>query len=202
MENIKSLPPTDRPREKLQTLGSHALSDAELLAIVLGSGNRGLPVSQVCDELLKTISLNDLPGADSKTLCQIKGIGEAKALVLLAIVELAKRLHNQPLTVLADDEAVAAQVSPILAASGELNYLLVLMTTNRELLAICELGSVLPDLPRTLRLAAEAGAKRIQLVRNGWLQLSRLEFEFQRNLELASGVLGVVAHNLLGINNN
>jgi len=200
MENIKHLLPVDRPREKLQLQGPQALSDAELLAIVFGSGNRGLPVSQVCDELLNTIPLKDIPGAEVKTLCQTKGIGPAKALVLLAIVEISRRLHVPPLLRLPDHEALAAHVRPILAASNGLSYLLVLMTADRELLAICELGSVLPDLQRTLRLAAEAGAKRIQLVRNGWLQFSRLEYQLQRNLELACGALGIVAYEFLAIN--
>jgi DNA repair protein RadC len=200
MENIKHLLPVDRPREKLQIQGPQALSDAELLAIVFGSGNRGLPVSQVCDELLNAIQLKDIPDAEVKTLCQTKGIGPAKALVLLAIVEISRRLYVPPLLRLPDHEAVAAHLRPILEAGDGLSYLLVLLTADRELLAICELGSVLPDLNRTVRLATEAGAKRIQLACNGWLQFSRLEYQFQRNLELACGALGIVAYESLAIN--
>jgi DNA repair protein RadC len=200
MENIKTLPSTERPREKLQLLGPQALSDAELLAILFGKGNRNLPVSKICNDLLDQLSLKDLPEADVKQLCATKGIGEAKALTLLAVVEIAKRLTSLPLLRLADHEAVAAHVRPILAASDGLSYLLLLMTADRELLAICELGGVLPDLPRVLRLATESGAKRVQLVRNGWLQFSRLEYEFMRNLELACGTLGIIAYDMLAVN--
>lgn len=199
MENIKYLVPADRPREKLQLQGPRALSDAELLAIVFGSGNRGLPVSQVCDELLNAIQLKDIPDAEMKTLCQTKGIGPAKALVLLAIAEIGRRLYIPPLLRLPDHQNIADHVRPILAASDGLCYLLILMTADRELLATCDLGSVLPDLQRALRLATDAAAKRIQLVRNGWLQFSRLEYQFQRNLELACGALGVVVYESLAI---
>jgi DNA repair protein RadC len=200
MENIKHLPPMERPREKLQLLGPRALSDAELLAILFGKGNRNLPVSKICDDLLEQITLKDLPEADVRQLCTTRGIGEAKALTLLAVVEISKRLTNTPLLRLADHDAIAAHVRPMLCAADGLSYLLVLMTADRELLAICELGSVLPDLPRALRLATESGAKRVQLVRNGWLRFSRLEYEFARNLELACGAVGIVVYEMLAIN--
>lgn len=200
MENIKTLALVERPREKLLLLGPQALSDAELLAILFGKGNRNLPVSKICNDLLDQTSLKDLPEADVKQLCATKGIGEAKALTLLAVVEIAKRLTSTPLLRLSDDEAVAAHVRPILAASDGLSYQLLLMTTDRELLAICELGSVLPDLPRALRLATESGAKRVRLVRNGWLHFSRLEYQFTRNLELGCGALGIVVYDTLAVN--
>lgn len=200
MENIKTLPLMERPREKLQLLGPQALSDAELLAILFGKGNRNLPVSKICDDLLAQISLKELPESDLKQLCETKGIGEAKALTLLAVVEIAKRLTSVPLLRLANHEAVAAYVRPILANSDGLSYLLLVMTADRELLAICEFGSVLPDLPRALRLATESGAKRIQLVRNGWLQFSRTEYQFMRNLEPACSAMGIIAYEMLAIN--
>lgn len=197
MENIKNLPPVERPREKLQLLGPQALSDAELLAILFGKGNGNLPVSKICDDLLEQLSLKDLPEADVKQLCATKGIGQAKALTLLAVVEIARRLTSVPLLRLADHEAVAAYVLPILKNSDGLSYLLLLMTAERELLAVCELGSVLPDLPRALRLATESGAKRVQLVRNGWLQFSPLECQFQGNLELVCGLVGIMVYDML-----
>lgn len=197
MEKIKDLPHMERPREKLQTQGAEVLSDAELLAIVFGSGTKGIPVLQLCDELLVHTPLRDLPDADVKQLSQTKGIGEAKALVLMAIVELSKRLHTEPLLRLADDAAVAEHVRPILNHSDGLSYLLLMMTADRELLAICELGSLLPDLPRIIRLATEAGAKHVQLVRNGWPQVGRLEHQFMGNLELACGTLGIIVHDFL-----
>ena len=197
MNKIKEMSPMERPREKLMIYGAEILSDAELLAIVFGSGNRNLPVLAVCQQLLKNIKLSDIADAGCSHLRQTKGIGQAKALTLLAIVELGKRLHQQPLICLADDLAVTEQVRPVLEASDGLCYLLVLMTAERGLLAICELGSVLPDLPRTLSLINDAGAKCIQLSRNGWPRLCRLETNFQRNLELACGSLNIIVHDFL-----
>jgi DNA repair protein RadC len=200
MENIKYLPPMERPREKLQLLGPQALSDAELLAILFGKGNRNLPVSKICDDLLAQVTLKDLPEADVRRLCATKGIGEAKALTLLAVVEISKRLTNTPLLRLADHEAVAAHVRPMLRAADGPSILFVLMTADRELLAIGELGSVWPDLPRALRLATESGAKRVQPVRNGRLRFTGLEYEFMRDLELACGAVGIIAYEMLAVN--
>jgi len=91
--NINQWAEEDRPREKLMTLGAEALSNAELLAILIGSGS----TKETAVELMKRIlvdchnNLNTLGKMSIQDLCQYNGIGEAKAITILAACELGKR---------------------------------------------------------------------------------------------------------------
>jgi DNA repair protein RadC len=89
---MRQLPTQERPRERLLHHGSAALSDAELLAILLRTGRPGVPVMQVARELLRERGgLQGLPGLTFTTLRR-RGIGAAKAASVLAAVELGCRL--------------------------------------------------------------------------------------------------------------
>lgn len=91
--NIKSWAEEDRPREKLIEKGRHSLSEAELIAILIGSGSR----SETAVELSKRIlfaaenNLNELSKLGVKELLKFKGIGEAKAVSIVAALELGRR---------------------------------------------------------------------------------------------------------------
>lgn len=90
--SIKQWPKSERPREKLLARGAQALSDAELLALFLGTGSRGKTAVDLARDLLEEFgSLGELLSANLKQLCQIKGLGPAKSSQLLAILELARR---------------------------------------------------------------------------------------------------------------
>ncbi len=80
-----------RPRERLWRQGAAALSDAELLAIVLNTGRPGAPVLVVAAELLKAFSGRSLGNASPTELCEIPGVGPAKAARLSAAIELGRR---------------------------------------------------------------------------------------------------------------
>jgi len=89
---IRDLPKVDRPRERLQRKGPGALSNSELLAIMLGSGMQGKNVIEVAEHLLRKFGAKGLFEASLYDLRQIPGIGEVKATQLIASFELAKRL--------------------------------------------------------------------------------------------------------------
>lgn len=93
ISSIRSWAEEDRPREKLILKGSAALSDAELLAILIGSGTRGESAVDVCKTILKNTgnNLNELGKLSVSDLKKYKGIGEAKAITIVAALELAKR---------------------------------------------------------------------------------------------------------------
>ncbi len=77
---IKELPPDGRPREKLKALGAGALSDAELLAIILRMGTHGESVIDLSNRLLVTYGgLVGLSRVSFAELCDVHGLGEAKA---------------------------------------------------------------------------------------------------------------------------
>src|SRR5438105_1178878 len=90
-ELIADLPIDERPRERLQKHGAHTLSDAELLAILLGSGLRGKNAIQLARELL-TDGIGSLAALDAECIAKSAGVGPAKATRIVAAFELARRL--------------------------------------------------------------------------------------------------------------
>ena len=101
MQRIKDWPQEERPREKLLQAGAEALSDAELLALVLRTGDAASGHSAVdqARQLLARFGSLRRPGPAPATaeLCQTKGIGPAKAAELLAVFELARRFAARTL---------------------------------------------------------------------------------------------------------
>ena len=83
----------DRPREKLMRLGASALSDAELLAILVGSGSTKEDALTLMKRILADCNnnLNTLGKMTLRQLCEYNGVGEAKAITILAACELGKR---------------------------------------------------------------------------------------------------------------
>jgi DNA repair protein RadC len=94
---IKSWSPEDRPREKLLLKGKQALSDAELIAILFGSGTTTLSAVDLAKMLLQMAnnSLDELARLSAKDLMKIKGIGEVKALTIMASLELGRRRKDR-----------------------------------------------------------------------------------------------------------
>jgi DNA repair protein RadC len=96
---IKEWPEDERPRERLMKLGADALSEAQLLAIVLATGeaSSGQSALDLAMYLVRTFDgLRALDAASIAELCQIKGIGPAKATTIKAALELGKRLSGEP----------------------------------------------------------------------------------------------------------
>jgi DNA repair protein RadC len=94
---IKDLPTDARPREKLLTRGPQALSDVELLAILLRTGMTGKNVFQLSEELLGPDGIAGLLNATGHSLKGVKGLGPAKQAELLAVFEMARRALSQRL---------------------------------------------------------------------------------------------------------
>lgn len=90
---IKSWSPEDRPREKLILKGKSALSDAELLAILLGSGTKTMSAVDLGKKVLRNAgnNLHQLARLTIKDLVKLKGVGEAKAVTIVAALELGRR---------------------------------------------------------------------------------------------------------------
>jgi DNA repair protein RadC len=90
---ITSWAEDDRPREKLMLKGKNALSDAELIAILIGSGNKNESAVDLSKRILKDTenNLNALGKLNINQLMQYKGIGEAKAIAIIAALELGRR---------------------------------------------------------------------------------------------------------------
>lgn len=94
--SVLSLPEAERPRERLMQRGAETLSAAELIAIILGSGTKTAPVLQLAQQIVAHFGcLNKLAEATVEELCQIKGIGRAKAVQLRAAFNLGLRVSRQ-----------------------------------------------------------------------------------------------------------
>ncbi|HPC82300.1 MAG TPA: DNA repair protein RadC [Thermoanaerobaculaceae bacterium] len=118
---IADLPREQRPREKLLAHGPSALSDAELVAVLLGTGTRGEPVVELAERwLAEAGGLGRLAALDLKEVLRRKGVGPAKGCVLAAALELGRRLARQRMhgvTLLDRPELVADWLAP--AYGGE-----------------------------------------------------------------------------------
>ncbi len=95
--SIKDLSEEDRPREKLLNKGRRSLTDAELLAILIGSGNRSETAVQLCQRILSDLKndLNKLGKLEVSELMKYKGIGEAKAISIIAALEIGRRRKSE-----------------------------------------------------------------------------------------------------------
>ncbi len=91
-EDMKDLLEEERPREKLEKRGPDALSDPELLAIVLRVGSKGNDVLSLSRQILRSLNLKDLSGASLNQLMKFPGVKKAKACQVIACFELARRL--------------------------------------------------------------------------------------------------------------
>lgn len=94
---IKAWAEADRPREKLLEQGRRALTDAELMAILIGSGSRNESAVDLCRRILNDTGhdLNVLSRLSVAELCQYRGIGPAKAVAIVAALELGRRRKEQ-----------------------------------------------------------------------------------------------------------
>lgn len=114
----------DRPREKFLLKGKTALSDSELLAILIGSGSRNESAVQLCQRILQASNnnLNQLGKLSIAQLTAFKGIGEAKAIAIAAALELGKRRRLEEQLVIpkiSSSKAVFELMQPIM---GDLPY--------------------------------------------------------------------------------
>lgn len=98
MGSIKQWAEDDRPREKMLLKGKAALSNAELLAIILGSGNREETAVGLAKRIFRSVenSWTRLARLSSSDLAKFKGIGPAKAISILTVMEIARRLEGFP----------------------------------------------------------------------------------------------------------
>lgn len=96
---IRELPTEERPREKLISLGSSVVSNAELLAILIGTGTKDRSALDLAAALLaaEEDGLGNLAGSTPEEICRISGMGIAKACRIIAAFELGRRLATRPL---------------------------------------------------------------------------------------------------------
>jgi DNA repair protein RadC len=145
---IADLEATERPRERLASLGPQALSNAELLAILLRVGVQGENAVQVGQRLLKDFKgLSGLQRAPFQELCSQRGLGEAKAAQIKAAIELGRRLaveSPEERPSINSPADAAALVSYEMSALEQEHLRVILLDTRNRVLEVAEVykGSV------------------------------------------------------------
>lgn len=135
---IRDWPEGERPREKLLARGAGALSDAELLAIFLRTGTRGLSAVDLARELLAQFGgLGGLLAAERQAFCTGRGLGNAKYVQLQAVVELARRHLGETLErdhVFTSPSAVSDYLQASLARRKQEVFLVLFLDTRHRLI--------------------------------------------------------------------
>ncbi|NPA53027.1 MAG: JAB domain-containing protein [Aquificae bacterium] len=195
---IKDLPQELMPREKALKYGIESLSDNELLALSIGQGIKGLNVLGLADKILNKKNIKDLKEIRLEDLLSIKGIGKAKALQILAIFEIVKRVEKEEDKVVFNNpEDVYLFVKDL---SKERKEKLIGIYTNtmnqylgKETIAVGSLN-VLNALPRDIFFPAiNLNAYGIILVHNhpnGKPEPSKEDIDFTNNIKQLSLNLG------------
>ncbi|NJN85053.1 MAG: DNA repair protein RadC [Leptolyngbyaceae cyanobacterium SL_7_1] len=219
---VADLPTTERPRERLLAHGVSHLSTAELLALLLGTGQGQGKLSAVGlgQLILKTLGegqrdpLGVLPTITAQELMQIPGIGIAKASTILAAIELGKRvLSSRSERLVIDDPAIAASIlSGDLMWQSQERFAVLLLDIKHQLLSsqVISIGTATETLahPRDIfREAIRHGAVRLIVAHNhpsGNVEPSANDIELTRQLLAAAQLLGIplLDHLILGNGNH
>lgn len=140
---LKDIPAAARPREKLLALGPAALADAELVALLLRTGLRGVSVLQLAQQLLDAFGgLGGLLHASASDLKRIKGLGPAKRAEITAVMELARRSLAQELaerTVLTSPQQVKDFLQLKLAHLGHEVFAVLFLNAQHQLVELEEM---------------------------------------------------------------
>jgi len=200
---MKDLPAEVRPRERLLSDGPGALSSAELVAVLLGTGSRMRTALEVAGDLLAHYdTLDRLAGASPSELCRVPGVGQVKALHLLAAFELGRRLTSLPPRrrhVIHRPADAALLVMESLRRSDTERFVVLLLNTRHELLSKIEVthGGLAssPVHPRELfKAAVRESAAAVILVHNhpsGDPTPSRADVAMTARLCRAADVMGI-----------
>jgi DNA repair protein RadC len=172
---ISDLASSERPRERLAALGAEALSNAELIAILLRSGVEGMNVLQLAQKILLDLGgLTGLHRTPYEDLCHVHGVGPAKAAQLNAAIELGRRLSVADLEdkpIIHTPEDAAAFVQYEMGAFEEEHLRTILLDTRNRVIKMAELykGSLNTSVIRVgevFRDAIRANAASIIVVHN------------------------------------
>lgn len=202
--SIKNWNEDDRPREKLLLKGRMALSDAELIAILIRSGSRNESAVALSKKILKAANnnLNELGKFSINDLEQFKGIGEAKAISIIAAMELGRRRRLSEVVErkqISSSRSVFEYFQPII---GELPHeefwILYLNNSNRiiksDQLSKGGITGTLVDVRLVYKEALQVGAVSIILAHNhpsGTLKPSQSDIQLTKKLKLAGDNLDI-----------
>ncbi len=212
--SIKNWADDDRPREKLMLKGKTSLSDAELIAILIGSGNTEESAVELSRRILHANNDNlvDLSRMSLHELIKFKGIGEAKAISIIAALELGKRRRSaearERKTITSSNDAF----EQMYATTADLNYekfWVMLLDQANKVIRIVEVSEggitgTIADPKKIFKVALEGNACNIILCHNhpsGQLKPSEADIKITEKLKRSGEIIDikVLDHLIIGI---
>jgi DNA repair protein RadC len=202
--SIKNWSEDDQPREKLMLKGKQVLSDAELVAILIGSGSRSESAVQLSQRILASVdnNLNALGKLSLKQLTEFKGIGEAKAISIVAATELGRRRRAEEtveLKKITSSKAVFDIMQPIIGELAHEEFWVLFLNNSNKVIYKSQIskggitGTVV-DVRMVFKMALEQNAVAIILSHNhpsGKLEASDADKTLTKQLKLAGQQLTI-----------
>ncbi len=194
----------DRPREKLLAQGRQALSDAELIAILIGSGSRDESAVSLSQRILDSVgkNLNDLGKRSIAELMKFKGIGEAKAITIAAALELGRRrtaadLPDRP-EIRGSKDAHQILAPLLIDLPHEESWVLFLSKKNKVIgktrLSVGGTDATIMDAKIVFRKALEGMAAAIIVAHNhpsGTLRPSQADIDLTKKMKAVGEAIGL-----------
>ncbi|PJJ10859.1 DNA repair protein RadC [Flavobacterium sp. 1] len=194
----------DKPREKLMLKGKSVLSDAELIAILIGSGSRNESAVDLSKRILASVNhnLNALGKLSISQLMNFKGIGEAKAISIIAAMELGRRRRSEDaveLKKITSSKAVFEVMQPIIGELPHEEFWVLFLNNSNKILFKSQLskGSMtgtMVDVRIVFKIAFEQNATAIILAHNhpsGKLQASDADIQITKKIKNAGQQLDI-----------
>ncbi|WP_138434840.1 RadC family protein [Winogradskyella algicola] len=202
--SIKNWSQDDQPREKLRDKGKSVLSDAELVAILIGSGSREESAVDLCKRILASVdnNLNALGKLSIKQLMEFKGIGEAKAITIAAAMELGRRRRLEDavqLDKITSSRSVFDLMQPIIGELPHEEFWILYLNNSNKVIQKNQLSKggitgTLVDVRLVLKSALEVGATALILCHNhpsGTLKPSQADKDVTHKLKTAAQSLDI-----------
>ena len=212
---MNNIPLEDRPRERLFNVGEDALSDSELLAIILGSGTTKVSAVALAQNILKQFGgLNELAEASFEELCSVHGVGKVKAIEMRALFALTKRIlkraEPQRLKIGSPDAAYHALIDLFYGEKKEILAILMLDSRlnliGREVIGVGTLTEVIVHPREVFSVSIKRGAHSIVVAHNhpsNDASPSESDKKLTQKLALAGQVLDLqVSDHLIICNDN
>ena len=194
----------DKPREKLMLKGKSVLSDAELIAILIGSGSRDESAVDLSKRILKSVdnNLNALGKLSISQLIQFKGIGEAKAISIISALELGRRRRTEDaleLIKITSSKAIFELMQPVIGELPHEEFWIVYLNNSNKVISKSQLSKggitgTLVDVRFVFKNALEIGATSLILCHNhpsGTLIPSDADKQITKKLKLAGDSLEI-----------
>ncbi|MFV8374610.1 RadC family protein [Flavobacterium sp. LB1P71] len=194
----------DKPREKLMLKGKSVLSDAELIAILIGSGSRNESAVDLSKRILGSVNnnLNALGKLSISQLTNFKGIGEAKAISIIAALELGRRRRTEDaveLTKITSSKTIFEIMQPIIGELPHEEFWIVYLNNSNKVISKSQLSKggitgTLVDVRLVFKTALEMGATGLILCHNhpsGTLIPSEADKQITKKLKIAGDSLEI-----------